>query len=71
MGDIDFDYETVERECIKVKTDEDNGCETDPPATGTVRNLLEKTFGGLDLGEITFKGKSCLTSDKVDGKSTL
>lgn len=70
-GSLSVDYWTVERGCVEVDIDDpetSNDCHRDLPANGVARNLLAKTFSGLNFGDITFDGKTCYTQNNVPGE---
>ena len=72
--DVTLRYDTIERDCIQVpKADVayTDGHHDGLPSSGPARYLLEKTFEGLDIGDVSFDGSIEYTASTVDGKNCL
>ena len=70
LAAVDVHYSMIERDCIEVPINDNNyrdGCHDDLPFNEVVRYLVEQTFEGTNLADVTFSGKSCFYSEGING----
>ena len=69
--DVTLTYDTIERDCVEVRKADPSytdGIHDEVPTNGPIRYLLEKTFEGIDIGDVQFTGTVEYSSETVTGR---
>ena len=72
IAGVPVNFKTLDRGCIEVPKDSDDhsdGCHTDLPFAGPIRDFVQSSFSGVqEVEDITFKGKTCYDTTSVEGE---